>query len=177
MTDDQKLAELKSRDFLYKQCIEIRNFEISNLVNRNNFFMVFQGVLIAGVLQATAANLPKIVVLFACGFGLLISLLQTGMSSGAKFWQEVWEFHLEETEKKLGEIVHDIDPKKNFHLLFSENMEVVEKKVRKRLDDGGCFSSLLVRRFSVSKIPIYCGIVFSLFWGAFFISSLNRLGG
>lgn len=120
MTDDQKLAELKSRDFLYKQCIEIRNFEISNLVNRNNFFMVFQGVLIAGVLQATAANLPKIVVLFACGFGLLISLLQTGMSSGAKFWQEVWEFHLEETEKKLGEIVHDIDPKKTSIYFFQK---------------------------------------------------------
>ncbi len=36
----EKLSELKA---VYKLAIETRNFEIHQLINRNNFFMLFQG--------------------------------------------------------------------------------------------------------------------------------------
>lgn len=49
--------EHKARLDLYLQCIEIRNFEISNLVARNNFFMIFQGVLIAGLCSLVTKGL------------------------------------------------------------------------------------------------------------------------
>lgn len=163
-TQEQIESELKSRDYLYKQCIDIRNFEIGNLVNRNNFFMIFQGVLMAGFLQASAAAPKPIVMLVVSVFGFVISIFQTGMSSGAKFWQTAWEFRLSETEIMLRNTTNKIDPKKDFYDLFSEDIQEIETKVRGRLEEEGCFSALFVRRFSVSKIPIYCGILLMLVW-------------
>ena len=66
---------------LYKLCIETRNFEITQLINRNNFFMIFQGVLLAGTMQSSGSI--AIVSFLVCLCGLLISLLQTGMACGA----------------------------------------------------------------------------------------------
>ena len=44
---NENISELKA---VYKLAIETRNFEIQQLINRNNFFMLFQGVLLAAVL-------------------------------------------------------------------------------------------------------------------------------
>jgi hypothetical protein len=49
----EKLSELKA---VYKLAIETRNFEIHQLINRNNFFMLFQGVLLAAVFNNQASK-------------------------------------------------------------------------------------------------------------------------
>jgi hypothetical protein len=70
--------------------IRLREFEINQLTQRNNFFMIFQGVMIAGVMQSGGTAAPLISFL-VCLTGMGISLLQVGMAGGAKYWQVRWE--------------------------------------------------------------------------------------
>lgn len=70
--------------------IDLRNFEITQLTQRNNFFMVFQGVLIAGLIQSQGLAAPLINFSVSL-LGMAISLFQIGMAGGAKYWQSRWE--------------------------------------------------------------------------------------
>lgn len=70
--------------------LRLREFEISQLTQRNNFFMVFQGVLIAGLVQSQGTAAPVITFSMAM-LGVASSLLQIGMAGGAKYWQSRWE--------------------------------------------------------------------------------------
>lgn len=199
---------------LYKQCIEIRNFEIQNLVNRNNFFMVFQGVLMAGVIQGSK-DAPNGIIILASLCGFLISLFQVGMSQGAKYWQEAWEYRLARAELRL-ENAFDavrvtlkpntdamgqelIDATKTaaswrlarqlsrneavnssledhvpayprgFAHLFSRSDKETQIEVEKSLRLSESNYNFLIKRRSVSKIPIYSGIVFCIIWVAIYI--------
>ncbi len=155
---------LEAADKLYEQCISIRNFEISNLVSRNNFFMVFQGVLIAGFLQASGSA-PPIVQFLGSLIGLLLSIFQFMTASGAKFWQEAWEEQLNKAESGLCTLVTEIEGR-NFQSLFTSNPSETENEVKQRLarENGSCLNGFLVRRFSVSRAPIYAALAFILFW-------------
>ena len=92
-----------------------RDFEINQLIQRNNFFMLFQGVLLAGTIQS-AHNKP-IVSFLVCLCAVCVSIYQTQMAAGAKFWQEYWE----------GEL-HKVYPK-----IFHEDREKYRECVRERL--------------------------------------------
>lgn len=129
--------------------LRMRDFEITQLVQRNNFFMVFQGVLFAGIVQS-AHSMPA-VSFCVCMVGFFISLFQVGMASGSKYWQEYWEAKLSEFEP----------------VLFHENEFEYQKKVQERLRKRGVcnfIEGLIIRRYSVSRIPIYAGIAFALIW-------------
>lgn len=67
-----------------------RDFEISQLTQRNNFFMVFQGVLIAGLVQSQGTAAPLITFGMSL-LGVATSIFQIGMAGGAKYWQSRWE--------------------------------------------------------------------------------------
>jgi hypothetical protein len=90
-----------------------REFEINQLTQRNNFFMIFQGVLIAGLIQSqgTAAAIVSFLV---CAVGLAVSLLQIGMAAGSKFWQIRWERAAKTTEIWLLEALKDQSRVSNF---------------------------------------------------------------
>lgn len=160
--DTQEYNRIKS---LYKLAIETRNFEIQQLVQRNNFFMVFQGMLLAGLMQASGGNPIPIVSFLICGCGLFISILQTGMAAGAKFWQERWETEAEEKEKQLLDRLErsGVNVSADFWKLFSLPRHASEAIVSNK-QKGLIIGSLINKKYSVSKIPIYSGIVFSLFW-------------
>ena len=49
---DNEAPETISLKAVYEISIKARHFEISHLIQRNNFFMLFQGVLLASVMQA-----------------------------------------------------------------------------------------------------------------------------
>lgn len=143
----------------FDYALEMRNFEINQLVQRNNFFMVFQGVLLYGVVSSQ--HTIPIVSLLTCFAGLAVSVCQIGMASGAKFWQEYWE---EKMHSSLSPCVFQ-EPSK----------EESKRVVRNRLDRQkarcciiGCLKApvnfLISMRFSVSRIPIYAGILFSFVW-------------
>ena len=92
----EKLPELKA---VYKLAIETRNFEIHQLINRNNFFMLFQGVLLAAVFNNQASK--PFVEFVICFAGIFISWHQIGVAAGAKYWQEWWELKTSEIEERL----------------------------------------------------------------------------
>lgn len=155
--------EIDACDKLYLKCIEIRNFEINNLVNRNNFFMIFQGVLIAGVIQSSK-DAPPIVQFLSTLVGLIISIFQTTMACGAKFWQEAWEHQLSETENRLEGLVTNHE-KIHFEKLFCENIETIRNNVNHRLKGTNSILRMMITsKGSVSKSPIYVGLTFSIFW-------------
>lgn len=70
--------------------LRLRDFEINQLTQRNNFFMIFQGVIIAGLVQSQGTAAPIINFLVSL-LGIGTSILQIGMAGGAKYWQSRWE--------------------------------------------------------------------------------------
>jgi hypothetical protein len=155
---------------VYRLCIETRNFEVNQLVARNNFFMVFQGVLFAGLAQASASA-PPIVSFGLCAVGVASSLMQAFMASGAKFWQERWEASLEEAERDfLGEEAGKSVATKP---LFSLAEPEFEALVAQRLAGRGRGVRLLIHRFSVSRLPIYAGYMFTLAWALLLLCTVE----
>lgn len=154
----------EAAQFLYDLSLKNRNFEISQLSARNNFFIIFQGVIIASLLQLDQYKSAPIVSFLVCACGFVISILQAGMASGAKFWQEAWEVELKEIEGELKASVMAESSGNRFHPLFSRTTKEIEDKVYGALNGNGRLGKYLVRRYSVSKIPIYSGIVFAIFW-------------
>jgi hypothetical protein len=204
ITDPEAAISYASNDLdawkrLYELCIDLRNFEISQLVQRNNFFMIFQGVLLAGVCQS-AGQIP-IVSFMVCLAGIVVSLLQAGMACGAKYWQVHWEVNTVNAEKSMtrmikihgkirNKIATDgvlIDPlllsrlqHRQFliHLFQDDyNTESIKaslggSRIKRRFING-----LIMRRFSSSRIPIYAGIFLSLIWAVLLVNTTNLSWG
>lgn len=80
--------------------LRLREFEISQLTQRNNFFMIFQGVLIAGLVQSQGTAAPLITFSMSL-LGVATSALQIGMAGGAKYWQSRWEASTRSSEIAL----------------------------------------------------------------------------
>lgn len=172
-----------------------REFEIGQLTQRNNFFMIFQGVLIAGLIQSqgTAA---AVVSFSVCALGFLVSLFQVGMAAGSKFWQVRWERAAKTTEIWLLKALQDQERINNFltadgkHLTPGEkadmsqvNLNAARQNDQLEFDDGATVDKnrielckdddgyrraienfLILKKFSVSRIPIWVGLLLALFW-------------
>lgn len=144
----------------------MRDFEISQLTQRNNFFMIFQDVLFAGLVQS--AHVKPVVSFMVCLAGLVVALFQVGMASGTKFWQEYWEQRLSEYESAARtelkpELFHDDD---------CRYKETVESRMN-RHGFNGWASKFVMYRFSVSRIPIYVGMALSAIWVLLVLSTLR----
>lgn len=172
MTNVEK-DKLDAAKRVYERCIEIRNFEIGQLTNRNNFLMIFQGVLFAGLVQSVGAF--PVVSFMACVTGLVVSWYQTKIAAGAKYWQEHWEAELRDSEIRLLTILKqrpEIDPVK----LFSRKREDIRGAVKNRLELGGTgfvMRYLILQKFSVSKVPIQLGIALMAIWLILLICTVN----
>jgi len=164
----RKENDIEALKSLFKIALATRDFEITQLVQRNNFFMIFQGVLFAGVMQS--AHTKPLVSFLVCVVGLAVSLFQVGMASGAKFWQEYWEEALKVVEKKLLFRLCGPEAKRSYLLvLFHDDRETYRKIVSRRLSDHkasfmSISSWLIMKQFSVSRIPIYVGLTLSVVW-------------
>lgn len=149
----------------FEIALRMREFEITQLTQRNNFFMIFQGVLIAGLVQS--AHTKPVVSFMVCITGLVVTFFQIGMASGAKFWQEYWEQMLSEYEaaarSSKPELFHDDDCR----------YEKTVKERMKRHGFAGLTRKLILYRFSVSRIPIYVGIVLLVIWGLLVLCTLR----
>ena len=95
---EKEIKELKA---VYARSIATRDFEITQLQNRNNYFIIFQGVMLSGVLTASASK--PFVEFIVCLFCIIFSIYQTNIAAGAKYWQEYWELKTSNSEKKLRE--------------------------------------------------------------------------
>lgn len=158
---------------LYEQCIEIRNFEIGQLANRNNFLMIFQGVLFAGLVQSAGAF--PIVSFMACLTGVIVSWYQTQIAAGAKYWQEHWEHELKEAEVRLIKLLAEAGERTPVEL-FSKNPGQIKADVRSRLEAGTgsrIIRVLILEKFSVSKVPIKLGLSLMAVWVTLLICTVN----
>jgi hypothetical protein len=155
MCDKENSREYPINNF--EVALRMRNFEIEQLTQRNNFLMVFQGVLFAGLLQSD--HTKPVVSFIVCFAGCVVSWYQIKMASGAKFWQCYWE-------KTLGE--YECEARNNSKPeLFHDDESLYKSKVDAMMEDkkyGALTKWLVISRFSVSRIPIYVGIWFLAFW-------------
>lgn len=161
MSEEGKLESLKS---LYELCISTRNFEIGQLIQRNNFFMLFQGVLIASVMQAE--NSKPFVEFIICITGMLVSIYQMQMASGAKYWQEWWESRVEEFEKKLLEELKKENNQEAYEL-FTVSASSVREVVASRLsrNTNEKFTNFfMLQKYSVGRAPMKVSIVLIATW-------------
>jgi hypothetical protein len=181
----------KAFDFAIRQ----REFEISQLTQRNNFFMIFQGVLIAGIVQSQGTAAP-LISFCVCLVGFVTSLLQVGMAAGSKFWQIRWERAAKTTEIWLLEELKDYKRVNTFltadgkFLIAAEKARLgvvnitaaraadpityiddsISKSNKEEINQDASswmrnFENLLIlKKFSVSRIPIWAAITLSLFW-------------
>ncbi|MGF6595162.1 hypothetical protein [Pseudomonas sp. 2835] len=187
--------ELKAWTRIYELCLELRNFEITQLVQRNNFFMIFQGVLFAGVCQS-AGQIP-IVSFVVCAVGLVVSLLQAGMASGAKYWQAHWEVNTRQAEVELVNMIKahgklnnkisdselSVDPVVQSRLkrrdllvhLFKENYnkDEIKKSLGAHPFKRRIINKIIMQQFSASRIPIYVGLFLAFFWFVLLICTLR----
>lgn len=170
-------GDVEALKSLFKIALEKRDFEIAQLVQRNNFFMIFQGVLFAGVMQSNHSK--PVVTLLVCLAGLLISLFQVGMASGAKFWQEYWEEALKKIEGRLLlHIHHTDDSRREIWSLFHDRTAIYDEIVNRRLHSHrnsfmSISSWLVMKRFSVSRIPIYVGLSLSVIWAIMVLLAID----
>lgn len=111
---------------LYYIAVKTRNFEITQLVQRNNFFMIFQGVLIACIINSN--NTVPLIHTIICLVGIGVSFYQMQAASGAKFWQEHWETEVSEAENRL-EFFYKAKGVNDFHKLFNKNIEDVKNNI------------------------------------------------
>ncbi|AUM28759.1 hypothetical protein BVD86_18910 [Acinetobacter pittii] len=130
MIEDQQITiEEKRLKKIYEIAVKTRNFEITQLVQRNNFFMIFQGVLIACIINSN--NTVPVIHTIICFVGIIISFYQMQAASGAKFWQEYWETEVNKAERSLKKI-YESDAK-FFHQLFDKKIDDVQKTIFERL--------------------------------------------
>jgi hypothetical protein len=168
--NNERLESLKS---LYEISISTRNFEISQLIQRNNFFMIFQGVLLASVIQSE--NSRPLVEFIICATGLTVSFYQMQMASGAKFWQEWWESRVEHFEKLLCEKIQSTNSTTETHELFTVPIKSVKEAVGARLSSSNhkITNSLMLARYSVGRAPMKVSIALILTWLVLMASTLN----
>ncbi|WP_411688463.1 hypothetical protein [Acinetobacter indicus] len=178
---------------IYYIAVKTRNFEITQLVQRNNFFMIFQGVLLAAIIYSS--NTVPFVQSILCLAGLYIAYCQTNVAAGAKFWQEYWEREVYNAELKLKDF-YSKDPSKlddkiaDFTDLFIKDPSLVFKQVARQIIKHprtnhkwrklrkfkyNIFNTnyLILRKPSVSKYPIHVGQSLIIIWAILFLSTLS----
>jgi len=167
------LSDREALQNLYDIARKERTFEITQLVQRNNFVMIFQGVLFAGYLQASAnKDLPQKVAFIVCIVGLCTALAQYWLAAGAKFWQERWEIEVERIERKLEVMWTEDQQRSQWFPLFTQPISDVEREVRRRMS-GKLFGSTIAGRWSPSRLPIFVALVFFLAWGVLAVTHLE----
>lgn len=126
--------------------------------------MIFQGVLLAGVVQSSHGR--AVVSFLVCLAGFAVSLYQVQMAAGAKFWQEYWEAALQKVEKELIIQLKLQGEREQIIQLFHEESHIYDQMVRDRLRSKtfGFTESLVMRCFSVSRVPIRVAIALTVVW-------------
>ncbi|MFJ3048262.1 hypothetical protein ACIPEN_20710 [Herbaspirillum chlorophenolicum] len=206
LADEYEFAEaLKSATGNISAAFELtlrqREFEIGQLTQRNNFFMIFQGVIIAGLIQSGGNAMP-ILNVSVCVLGVVVSLLQANMAAGAKYWQMRWERATRTLEIYLLETLRH---KKTVFQLFTVDESFLTEKEKEQIDslkhapcrgekadpvscEKGYITKnikedlgsplnpanwLVGKKPSVSKIPIYVGWSLAIFWSSLVYRSVS----
>lgn len=148
----------------YKNAVNTRNVEEQQVISRNNFFMIFQGVLLSAALSSEHGK-PLVETLISF-FGIFISYFQFLMSASAKFdlecWQSKTERIEEEMKKELGEL---------HALLFRDKED--EERVKEKYKHKGLIDRIITLNISSSKLPIYTSLTLTMLWALLFLHCIH----
>lgn len=171
-------SDEKALKHLFRISLESRNFEITQLVQRNNFFMVFQGMIFMGLIQS--AHTVPVVSFMICVVGLVSSIFQARMAAGAKFWQEYWEATLTRLEQELLLKIRDSTEERRFlYALFHNKQERYNTIVREKIGgrNTSFINKMIMERHSVSRIPIYVAIALGIIWFLLMLCTMASYSG
>ena len=141
---DDREFELRKMEF--ENSISQRNFEIENFWKRAWFFGVLLLALITGYFQIVSANNRTLNEYGSCivFVAFLVSLAQSLIIRGSKYWQERWEYKTKNRESALN---IDVTKMKNFEEYEKHLIDTcILAKSENRFIRGS--------RFSVSKLTI-----------------------
>ena len=173
-----KNSDEKALKHLFKIALECRNFEITQLVQRNNFFMIFQGVIFMGLIQSTHS--VPVVSFMICVVGVITSFFQAQMAAGAKFWQEYWEAAVTRIEKELlRNIKTSSEERMYLYELFHNKQKRYNSIVRKKIGVKSCslVNHMIMNRYSVSRIPIHVAIALGVIWFLLMLCTMESSAG
>lgn len=139
----------------------LRNYEIDNFWKRGWFFGALLLAILTGYFGLKKDH-PNYCIIISF-LGILISLFQSLMNRGSKYWQERWEIKTKHQESVLGV---DITKTKQFG-----------QNERYYLDAGILAKNenwfVVARRFSVSKLTFLVWDIITLFWAALWLHDCN----
>ncbi len=147
---------------LYRIAFQSRNFEITLLWQRSNYFLVLNSALAVGFFTHSSTSGGSGYLPFLTIFGLLSSILWIRIHAGSKYWQTRWEHRLAVLEEEL-----NITPTP---YLFASTREVDDEDVKKglRLGTNGRLSNLwdscVIKKPSVSRTMTMLAFLFMLAW-------------
>lgn len=137
-TDDNLNTAVGSRAKGLELDLHLREFEISQLTQRNNFFMIFQGVIIAGLVQSQGLA-PPIINFSVALVGLATSALQIGMAGGAKYWQSRWEASTRSSEIEV--VLALLKQRRLAVRTFTHDLSVLTEGERKQISEWNASQS------------------------------------
>lgn len=161
MSKIHRNSRLTALEKAHERCFQHRDFEITQLVQRNNFFILFQGFLFAGVVALSDPTDTKLRFILSV-LGVLMSYFQWKAAAGAKFWQEYWEAKLSTLEKELKK--YPEYRRLSIPLAMENNYKEVVTQHLENYGTNKIKSWLILSHGSVSAIPIYIGISCFLIW-------------
>lgn len=144
----------------FELAIRQRELEIGQLTQRNNFFMIFQGVLFSGLIQSQGMAAP-ILTFAACVVGFAVSIFQFRMACGAKYWQIRWEqaakkmeIYLFEELDKDEDLLYQLFTSDGAHLSQDETtrLEAINSKIANNDDKINTESGFIDR---IVKIDLF----------------------
>lgn len=151
---DSEYIEFELKKLEFEKSLELRNFEIDNFWKRGWFFGALLLAIATGYAQNKMIQQPLFSPVYLSFIAVLITLIQSLMNRGSKYWQERWEYKTKNKESALG-----IDVTKTEK--FNKNEKCyIEYCIRYKNE----FCLARGKRFSVTKLTF-------LVWDILFISS------
>ncbi|WP_454743985.1 RipA family octameric membrane protein [Cupriavidus necator] len=158
---------------LYKTALNTRNFEINLFWQRCNYFLVLNSALAYAVISLKNDRylLPVSIL------GTLVCLLWYRVALGSKYWQERWEFRLNQLETEL---------KKKRHFpeevtLFSGRWQDIQKEVEDSLSRSQhsflerIIDRQILSKPSVTQSMIYLVVIFFVSWLILLLAQIDTL--
>ena len=93
--------DFNKEKFEFEKSLELRNLEISLFWKRSWFFGALLLAAFTGYLTIHSEKNQSILPIFVSFLIMLISLFQSLMNRGSKYWQEKWKYYTQYIESKL----------------------------------------------------------------------------
>jgi len=149
MDNNDKEYELNKIEF--EKSLALRNFEIENFWKRGWFFGALMLALIAGYFKLKDSSPDYCIYISFVGF--LVSMAQSLMNRGSKYWQERWEYKTKNRESILG---IDITKTKK----INNERYYIDACIQAKNENWFTRS----RRISVSKLTFLVWDILSICW-------------